>query len=333
MQQDALGLFDGVGGWNVHDKELGVTTLGLEKDEAAASTAIKAGHNTALVDVTEYELSQHHPYSGLKASPPCGPWTVAGKGEGRKLQEEILFRLDALRAHDTFIAGPPDGRGGPGWAEAALILEPARIIRQAMTIGSPFRWIVMEQTRECLPVWRKYAEWLKCQGYNVAVGILNAEQYGVPQTRRRAVLIASLDGQVSLPTPTHTRYHTGYVKVTGMPPTDPGCLPWVTMAQALGIKVPAPGAGLRSNYGTGGDAAKRGFRRMYHPAPTITRKYNRNKWVLDGQVHRAMSDADAAVLQTFPPDYPWQGSKTEVQLQIGNAIPPLLARKILEQVL
>jgi DNA (cytosine-5)-methyltransferase 1 len=170
-------------------------------------------------------------------------------------------------------------------------------------------------------------------GYSVAVGNLHAEQYGVPQTRTRAVLIASLDREVSLPTPTHTRYRTGHVKVSGMPYTDLDRKPWVPMAQALNINSPAPGAYLRSNYGTGGVAANRGKRTLYQPAPTVTRKYNRNKWMLNGEVLGALTERQASLLQTFPADYPWQGRADERQLQLGNAIPPLLAKAILQQVI
>ena len=41
---------------------------------------------------------------------------------------------------------------------------------------------------------------------------------------------------------------------------------------------------------------------------------------------------EAAVLQSFPRDHKFAGTKTKQGLQVGNAVPPLLARRVLEAV-
>lgn len=52
---------------------------------------------------------------------------------------------------------------------------------------------------------------------------------------------------------------------------------------------------------------------------------------MDGALR--LTQEEAAVLQTFPHDFPFQGGKGKRFLQIGNAVPPLLAEAILSEML
>jgi DNA (cytosine-5)-methyltransferase 1 len=244
----------------------------------------------------------------------------------------------------------------------------------------------------------------------VWTGVLNAADYGVPQTRRRAILIASRVRDVSAPDPTHTQTPGGdHLFGEALPR-------WVSMADALGWRTgvvvntrgerKTPGGNefsadepaqtlvkstrswaLRNN--TNANACVRGLdepagtlffgarcndvswvlrngnqpnaaiRTADEPAPTMAFGNNsaRVEWVQQrpattvcatdriappghrdrssgGESQFASPDtvritvAEAATLQTFPADYPWQGTKTKQFEQIGNAVPPLLAAHI-----
>ncbi len=82
-----------------------------------------------------------------------------------------------------------------------------------------------------LELWSVFAGLLDAHGYHTAAGILSAERYGVPQTRKRAFLVASLDGPVKLPAPTHRSYNP---RRRETPEDELRLLPWVSMAEALG---------------------------------------------------------------------------------------------------
>ena len=237
----ALNLFAGPGGWSVACRTLGIEEDGIENASDALASREAAGYITVHDDVRTYDFESGRAYTGLIGSPPCQTFSQAGKGQGR---ENLDVVLDAV----TLI--------GRGWWPAnlieqtgdeltALVLEP---LRYALWMKPD--WIALEQVPSVLPVWEAYATVLRNKGYHVWTGYLHSEQYGVPQTRKRAVLIANLHHEVSMPVPTHSRYHQR--EPTRM---DPGVKPWVSMAEALGWD------GLRyvvSNYGTGGDPRKRG---------------------------------------------------------------------------
>jgi len=71
------------------------------------------------------------------------------------------------------------------------------------------------------------------------------------------------------------------------------------------------------------------------PAPTVRARHT-HAWVTlkDGKAvhHCRMSAQDLAALQTFPPDYQLPARKQDACLQVGNAVPPLLAQRLLESV-
>ncbi|WP_246095207.1 DNA cytosine methyltransferase [Streptomyces roseicoloratus] len=207
-----------------------------------------------------------------------------------------------------------------------LVLEPLRWALEALRDGRPYEAIVLEQVPAVLPVWQEYAKVLSAEGYWVAEPkVLHTEQFGVPQTRRRAILVARRSSIAELPKPTHRIYRKGVPRDHG----DPTLAPWVPMSEVLDRTTPFD---VVSNYGTGGDPKTRGRRSSDEPAFTVTGKVSRNRVVRrDGTELPRFSDAEAGVLQTFPRDYPWSGRA--IAQQIGNAIPPLLGKAVLKAAL
>lgn len=249
-------LFAGPGGWDVAADALGWVGVGFELDGPACETRRANGHHTIQLDVrecgpealTDILATLPEWRRALIASPPCPTFSAAGKGEGRKLLP-ALAEVAWLTAQGKSLERFRGTLGDDPRTE--LVLEPLRWALEAIELVQPYDFIALEQVPSVLPLWQVYAEVLREKGYSVAVGNLQAEQFGVPQTRKRAVLLARRDGvEARLPTPTHSRFH-----VRDRARLDPGVLPWVSMEQALGW-----GNGNQDN------AARRS---ADEPAPTV----------------------------------------------------------------
>ncbi|WP_227985177.1 DNA cytosine methyltransferase [Nocardia spumae] len=316
-EADTVDLFAGPGGLDVAAHWLGRKVYGIEWDTDACRTRQAAGLNFEPHDVRDLGPEDFPAATMLTGGPPCQTFTVAGSGAGRRALDAVLKFIIAMAAGEPVreaLSQLEDERTG-------LVLEPLRWALRAAELGRPYRTIVLEQVPAVLPVWEAMAIVLREKlQYNVATKVLHTEMYGVPQTRRRAVLIASLDGPRSVPKPTHRIY-----RKSGLRPTDNHELPqWKTMAEALPHRKEA--FEVISNYGTGGNPKLRGVRESAQPSATITGKVSRNKVVTNGVTDRFL-DREAGRLQSFPMDYPWQ--EGAVAQQIGNAVPPIFGLHIL----
>ncbi|MEV5242988.1 DNA cytosine methyltransferase [Streptomyces cinnamoneus] len=217
--------FSGPGGWSHALTRLGVRDVGLEWDEWACKTRAAAGQLTIRTDVALYPV---WPFlgrtTGLIASPPCQAWSMAGKRLGLVDQPLVHQAVaDLAEGRDTrerLLTACRDQR-------SLLAAEPMRYLHAPNTAGKP-EWVAMEEVPDVLPLWRQYAVILRRWGFSAWSGIVSAADFGVPQTRRRAILIASRTRTTQPPAPTHAKF--------AEPATlfGPGRMQWVSVAEALG---------------------------------------------------------------------------------------------------
>jgi DNA (cytosine-5)-methyltransferase 1 len=305
MPTTAIHLFAGPGGLDYGAELEGVHGVGIERDTNAVATRQAAGLATVHDDVRRYGPADFPNANMLTGGPPCQTWTVAGSGAGRLVLAaaiEAVKRMGARESVDPRILG--DERTG-------LVLEPLRWILEAVDAGQPYKAVVLEQVQQVKQVWDAYAEVLRAEGYHVGTGVVRTEEHGVPQTRRRAVLVARRDALVGIPRTTHRPWCKNLSEVESYR------LPTVTMGDVLPDRGPFT---VISNYGTGGDPRKRGRRTSAEPAFTVTGKISRLRLIdPDGRELPRLSHSEAGRLQGFPADYPWSGG--DIPQQIGNACP------------
>ena len=161
-------------------------------------------------------------------------------------------------------------------------------------------------------------------GYKVEYRILNAADYGVPQTRQRVIIVGireDIDFSYHYPDPTHNR--------SG----DNGLKRWVSVSEAFSV-IPDPDLPndlpnhMYSKYKLEFNGYL-GHRALDpdKPAPTVTARGDNKGGVVvlpHPNAKRRMSCRELARIQSFPLKYEFFGNRSSVYRQIGNAVPPLL---------
>jgi DNA (cytosine-5)-methyltransferase 1 len=303
-------------------------------------------------------------------SDPDAAATYAANFTDEYLQPWPIQHVDLFPTADIIIGGPPcqgfsnlnrDGASAESrrrWKDYVRALD-----------GSKPRMFVMANVPQML----KSAEYAmftaeaRSRGYIVEHRILNAADYGVPQRRRRAIVIGTMAGSVPWPEPTH-----------GDPTTLLGSKePWRTFRQAVGrLPLTPTGRGwhrarsprpetLRRYAAVPKDGGNR-FQMednldregLGHLVPPCWRKHRNGSHDVFGRLWwdkpastirteffkpekgrylhptelRAITVREAARLMSFPDDFvlPEEQSMTAIARQVGNAVPPLLAQRLAE---
>ncbi|MEV7655321.1 DNA cytosine methyltransferase [Streptomyces anulatus] len=358
-------LFAGPGGLDIAAtimKDEGVESIGVEWDDATRATRAAAGLLTTDVkDVAALGPCDPSVVEAtvLTGGPPCQSFSVAGSRKGHEALDDVLRLATRLADHEDEASFDMAWKEVKAETDAmsddrtGFVLQPLRWIMEAkLKRRRPYEVVVLEQVPTVLPVWKHFVEILRRTGYAAEAHVLHTEDFGVPQTRRRAVLIAQFDPEnvhrkVPFPKATHQRYRKGAERLPARDEHHAGSLfdevePWVSMGDALRATRTTDFV-MVSNYGSGGDPKNRGRRESGEPAPTITGKVRRNRLYPlksdrpgelvireDDELDR-LSFEEAGLLQSFPAAYPWRS--TDVAQQIGNAVPPRLSLHILSMAL
>lgn len=207
----------------------------------------------------------------------------------------------------------------------------------------------------------KFKAFLNSLGYKFDDGIINCNDYDVPQKRMRYVLLASRLGEVKLPSPSKKARLVLRDVIGGSKALKPIPAGYVdatenyhsaTKLSAINLKriqaTPHDGGSrlawknnneLQLNAYKGKDGCFRDvYARLFwnKPAPTITTKfisYSNGRFGHPTQ-DRALSVREGAILQSFPNDYRiLTKSIMDAARIIGNAVPPNMARALGKQLL
>jgi DNA (cytosine-5)-methyltransferase 1 len=167
-------------------------------------------------------------------------------------------------------------------------------------------------------------------GYNVKYKVLNAADFGVPQRRERVIIVGKrndVEFDINYPSPSHSDKQN----------KESSTLPWVSIGAAL-KSIPEPDIenNLKNHTYSKFKLKFNGYlgnRRIDpdKPAPTVTARGDEKGGVVvlhHPNNHRRMSVRELALTQSFPVDFEFEGRNSSAYRQIGNAVPPLLAKAI-----
>ena len=316
--------------------------LALDLDlgnEAARDTFIK------LFDNIKVDL--------VAGGPPCQPFSRAGRSKIRSLVEAGI-REEVDHRRDLWSA----------FLDIALRLRPRAVVMENvpdMGLGDDFQVI------------RTMVDALETAGYATKVQLVDAWRFGVPQHRKRLILLARRDGHDfswPAPQPSITTLRDSIDDLPRLGATTGGRE--LAYVQPDGLSKFASRMRHGATPGVVHDHMTRAVRAddlavfrlmnsrtLYSEIPAELRRYTADSfddkykrldwddvsrsitahiakdgyWYIHPEEHRTLTVREAARIQTFPDSFRFSGTRSDAFRQIGNAVPPLLGEAAARAVL
>ncbi|BAZ91481.1 type II DNA modification methyltransferase [Raphidiopsis curvata NIES-932] len=218
------------------------------------------------------------------------------------------------------IGGPPcqdfssAGKRDETLGRANLTISYAKIV-----VDTKPEWFVMENVERIVksPILKEAILLFKEAGYGISYQVLDASFCGVPQSRKRFFLVGNNQSPDNFLTPYLNKNQSGQP---------------MTLFEYFGNSL-----GVEYYYRHPRSYARRGVFSIYEPSPTIRgvnrpipkgyKKHDGDPIEISDQV-RPLTTKERSLIQTFPKDFIFNGSKTDLEQMIGNAVPVKLAEYV-----
>ncbi len=349
MKFKILDLFCGAGGFSygMHKNSNFSTVVALDIDEKAAETFKRNMPQTEVIvgDITNsavkkhiISLSKELNVNMIIGGPPCQGYSMKGKKMGLKDPRNFLFRE---------------------YLNVVKLLNPEIFVMENVKglLSLSNGWFRNEITKS-----------IKALGYNVKYGILNASNFGVPQARERAFFICTKGKPIDLPKPIVKKHTTVRDAIEDLAYLNSGEgefeMEYLTDAitdyqilmragskklynhkaskhkqiaiNKLKLIPPEKGKEMLPADLHGKQKFKTTWGRLKwnEVSPTIDTRFDAASNGTNNHpfLHRAITPREAARLQSFDDSFIFYGSKIYIRKQIGNAVPPLMAKAIADKI-
>ena len=344
-----LDLFSGAGGFSygMHKNAHFRTLVALDFNEKAADTFKRNMPETDVVvgDITSDIIKKtiigrckELHINMIIGGPPCQGFSLKGKKLGLEDPRNYLFR-EYLKIVEEI-------------QPRVFVIENVKAL-----LSTSAGWFRDEIVRS-----------IEKMGYYVECGVLNAQDFGVPQSRQRAIFICSKDKRISLPKPTSDKLVTVREAIEDLAYLNSGegefSQPYKTVATSSYQKMMRKDSSVLYNHQASNHKqvaidklkmippekgkeclpqeliGKQQFGTTWgrlvwdEVSPTIDTRFDAASNGKNNHpfLHRAITPREAARLQSFDDLFVFYGSKFYIRQQIGNAVPPLLALAIANQI-